>query len=106
MRSVSGSPSRRGLDTFDDLLAEAVVLVGAAGLRREGEDALLVGRALFEADAARDGGLEDAIAEHLGDGFLDVARQSRALVVERDHRPEELQVRVRPRADLLDRLQK
>src|SRR5438093_6911513 len=107
MRTVSGSPKRRGrgLDTFDDLLAEAVVLVGAARLGSEGEDALLVGRALLEADALRDGGAEDAVAEHLGDRLADVLRECGPLVVERDHRPQQLEVRVRTGADLLDGLQ-
>src|SRR5437867_636298 len=84
MRTVSGSPNRRGLglDTFDDLLAEAVVLVGAARLRSEGEDALLVGRALLEADALRDGRPEDAVAEDVGDRLAHIARERRSLVVE------------------------
>src|SRR5947199_1274011 len=107
MRTVSGSPKRRGLglDTFDDLLAEAVVLVGAAGLGSEGEDALLVGRALLEADALRDGGPEDAVAEDVGDGLAHVTREGRALVVERDHRAQQLQVGVGTGADLLHGLQ-
>src|SRR5437667_246516 len=94
MRTVSGSPKRRGLglDTFDDLLAEAVVLVGAAGLGSEGEDALLVGRALLEADALRDGGPEDAVAEDVGDGLAHVTREGRALVVERDPRGGDVEV--------------
>jgi hypothetical protein len=105
MRSVSGSPSRLGLDTFDDLLAEAVVLGGTARLRRESENAFLVGRALFEADAAGDGGMEDPVPEHLGDGLLHVAGKRGALVVQRDHRPQQLQVRVGARADLFHRFQ-
>src|SRR5438128_5031634 len=107
MRTVSGSPKRRGrgLDTFDDLLAEAVVLVGAARLGSEGEDALLVGRALLEADALRDGRPEDAVAEDVGDRLAHVARERRSLVVESDHRAQKLQVRVGPGADLLHRLQ-
>src|SRR5215212_4132242 len=105
MRSVSGSPSLRGLDTFDDLLAEAVVLVGAARLRRESEDALLVGRAFFEADAARDRGVEHPVPEDLRDGLLHVARERRPLVVQRDDGAEELEVRIGAGADLLDRLE-
>src|SRR5436190_4435396 len=83
MRSVSGRPIRRGLDTFDDLLAEAVVLVGPAGLRREGEDRLFVRRTLFEPDALADGRPEHAAAEDLRYGLLHIARQGRALVVQR-----------------------
>src|SRR5258708_12674515 len=101
MRSVSGRPIRRGLDTFDDLLAEAVVLVGPAGLRREGEDRLFVRRTLFEADALADGRAEHAAAEDLRDGLLHIARQGRALVVQRYHRAQELEVRIGPRPDLL-----
>src|SRR5437660_7989517 len=86
MRSVSGRPIRRGLDTFDDLLAEAVVLVGPAGLRREGEDRLFVRRTLFEPDALADGRAEHAAAEDLRDGLLHIPREGRALVVQRDHR--------------------
>src|SRR5437762_9106094 len=105
MRSVSGNPIRRGLDTFDDLLAQAVVLVGSRGLRREGEDRLLVRRALLEPDALGDRGAEHAVPEDAADRLLHVARERRALVVERDHRAQQLQVRVRTRADLLHRLQ-
>src|SRR5262245_22330655 len=101
MRSVSGRPNRRALDTFDDLLAKAVVLVGAARLRREGEDALLVRRTLFEPDALADRRVEHAVAEDVGDRLLHVARERRALVVERDHGAEQLQLGVRARADLL-----
>src|SRR5256885_1917709 len=104
MRRVSGRPIRRGLDTFDVLLAEAVVLVGSAGLRREGEDRLLVGRTLFEANALADRGAEHAVAEDVGDRLLHVARERRALVVQRDHRAQQLQVRIWTRADLVDRL--
>src|SRR2546425_13231775 len=69
MRTVWGRPKRRvrGLDTFDDLLAEAVVLVGAARLGSEREDALLVGRALLEADALRDRRAQDAVAGDPGE---------------------------------------
>src|SRR3954469_13058750 len=81
MRRVSGRPIRRGLDTFDDLLAEAVVLVGSAGLRREGEDRLLVGGTLFEANALADRGAEHPVAEDVGDRLLHVARERRALVM-------------------------
>src|SRR6267378_860071 len=106
MRTVSGRPKRRGrgLDTFDDLLAEAVVLVGAARLGSEREDALLVGRALLEADALRDRRAEDAVAEDLRDRLADVLRECRPLVVEGDHRAQQLEVRVRTGADLLHRL--
>src|SRR5438445_8345649 len=98
MRSVSGRPIRRGLDTFDDLLAEAVVLVRSGGLRREREDGLLVRRALLEPDALADRGAEHAVAEDLADGLLHVARERGALVVQRDHGSQQLQVRVGPGA--------
>src|SRR5687768_2348919 len=101
MRSASGRPMRRGLDTFHDLLAEAVVLVRSAGLGREGEDRLLVGRALFEPDALGDGGAEEAVSEHVGDRLVHVARKRGPLVVEGDHRAQELQLGVRTRADLV-----
>src|SRR2546428_9576459 len=105
MRTVSGRPKRRGrgLDTFDDLLAEAVVLVGAARLGSEREDALLVGRALLEADALRDRRAEDAVAEHLGDRPSDVPPERRPLFLEGDHRSPGLEVRGRTGADLLHR---
>src|SRR5512136_2631384 len=80
MRMDSGRPMRRGLDTFDDLLAELVVLVSAARLRREGEDRLAVGRALLQADALGDGRVEDPAAEHLGHRLVHVAGERRALV--------------------------
>ena len=75
MRRVSGSPRRRGLDTFDDLLTELVVLVRATGLGRKGEDRLPVRRALLEADALRDRRLEDSAPKDLADGPLNVARE-------------------------------
>jgi hypothetical protein len=105
MRRLVGRPMRRGLDTFDDLLAKTVVLEGARRLRGEGEDRLLVGRALLQPDALRDDRLENAVPEHLADGLLDVARQRRAAVVERDDRAEQLEVRVRASPDLVDGLQ-
>src|SRR5262249_42694589 len=72
MRSDSGCPPRLMLDTFDHLLAQTIVLVGAARLRREGEDRLLVGGALLEADALADRRVEDAVAEDLANGLLNV----------------------------------
>src|SRR5262245_51154710 len=105
MRRESGRPARRRLDTFDDLLAKPVVLISAGRLRREGEDRLAVRGALFEADALADRGLEEPIAEHLADRLLDVARQGRSPVVERDDRSQKLQVGIGARADLLDGLE-
>src|SRR5262245_24071247 len=105
MRMLSGRPIRRTLDTFDDLLAEAVVLVGAAGLGSEAEDGLAVGGALLEANALRDRRVEDAAAEHLAHRLVHVAGESRALVVERDDGAEQLEVRVRTRPDLVHGLQ-
>src|SRR5215468_11042015 len=105
MRMLSGRPRRRTLDTFDDLLAEAVVLVGAAGLGSEAEDRLAVRRALLQADALRDRRLEDAAAEDLADRLVHVAGEGRALVVQRDDGAEQLEVRVRPRADLVHGLE-
>src|SRR3970040_754423 len=94
MRIVSGRPMRRGLDTFDDLLAELVVLVGSGRLGCKREDGLAMRRALLEADALRDRRHEDASAKHLAHGLVDITRESRPLVVEGDHRPEQLEVRV------------
>src|SRR5687767_4524459 len=105
MRSVSGRPRRRALDTFDDLLTEFVVFQRARGLGREREDRLAMGRALLQADALRDGRLEDSAAEDLGDRLLYVPRQRRAFVVERDQRAQKLQLGVRARPDLLDGLE-
>src|SRR5512137_1520417 len=102
---VPGRPRRRGLDTFDDLLTELVVLVRAARLRRKSEDGLAVGGALLEADALRDGRLEDPAAEDPGHRLVDVPRQGRALVVERDDRTQQLEVRVGASPDAIDRFQ-
>src|SRR5437899_7521127 len=102
MASVTGSPR---LGTIDDLLAQTVVLARAGRVRREGEDRLLVGRALLEPHALGDHGLEDFPAEYLLNLRPDVARERRPLVVHRDHHAENPQRRVRPRADLLDRLE-
>src|SRR5437867_2430122 len=57
MRRSVGRP--RGLDTADDLLAEAIVVERAARVRREGEDRFLVSGTLLEPDALRDHGVED-----------------------------------------------
>src|SRR4029453_36209 len=75
-------------------------------LRREGEDRLLVSRAFLETNALADRRVEDAVAEDVTDGLLNVTRQGRALVVERYHRAEELQLRVGASADLVDCLEK
>ena len=48
---------------------------------------------------------EDASAEHFAHRLVDVLGESRALVVERDHRAEQLQVGIRARADPIDRLE-
>src|SRR5262245_18688523 len=105
MRIASGRPRRLGLDTFDDLLAELVVLVGATRLGGEREDGLAMRRAFLEPDALRDRRLQDAIAEDLAHGLVDVLRQCGPLVVERDDRSEQLQLRIRPRADAIDRFE-
>src|SRR4030042_969251 len=105
MRMVSGRPRRRGLDTFDDLLTELVVLVGTARLRREREDRLPVCRALLEANALRDRRREDPAAEDFGHGLVHVTRQRRALVVQRDDGAEQLEVGVRAGADAVHGLQ-
>jgi len=87
---VSGRPRRRGLDTFDDLLTEAVVLVGAARLRGEGEDRLPVGglssrRMLLLIVVSKTPPAKDR-----ADGLLNVAREGRPLVVEGDDGAQEL----------------
>src|SRR5258706_3652995 len=98
---VSGRPRRRGLDTFDDLLTEAVVLVGAARLRGEGEDRLPVGRTLLEADALADRRFEDPPAKDRADRFLNVAREGRPPVVEGDDGAQELELGIGPGLDPL-----
>ena len=62
-------------------------------------------RTLFEPDALADGRAEHAAAEDLRDGLLHIAGQGRALVVQRDHRAQQLEVGIGPRPDLFDRLQ-
>src|SRR5215471_8131691 len=105
IRSASGRPIRRGLDTFDDLLAELVVLVGATRLGGEREDRLAMRRAFLEPDALRDRRLQDAITENFAHGLVNVLRQRRPLVVERDDGAEQLQLRIRARADAIDGLE-
>src|SRR5262245_32189115 len=105
MRSASGRPIRRGLDTFDDLLAELVVLVGATRLGSEREDRLAMRRAFLEPDALRNRRLQDAITENLAHGLVHVLRQRRPLVVERDDGAEKLELGIRARADAVDRLE-
>src|SRR5512145_878145 len=102
MRCVWGSPIRRTLDTRDDLLTQAVVLVGSTGLGRKGEDRFLVGRALLEADALGDGRLEDSVSEDIRDSPLDVSGKSRSLVVESNDGSKKLELRIRTGADLVD----
>src|SRR5262245_50549566 len=105
MRSDSGRPIRRTLDTFDYLFTEPVVLVRPTRLWREGEDRLTVSRTLLQPDALGDRRLENAISENLADGLLDVARKRRAAVVQRNHGPKELEIGIRARADLLHGLE-
>src|SRR6266850_1916199 len=102
-RSV-GRP--RGLDTADDLLAEAIVVERAARVRREGEDRFLVGGTLLEPDALRDHRVEDLLAEDFRDLLPDVPSKDRSLVVERDHDSEDLQFGIGPGFHLLHRLEK
>src|SRR6185436_14110965 len=105
MRIVSGRPRRWGLDTFDHLLAELVVLVRAARLWSEREDGLLVRGTFLEANALGDRGVEHAIAEDLADRLLHVARERRTAIVQRDHRTQQFEIGIRTRANLLDRLE-
>src|SRR2546426_7519167 len=63
IRTVWGRPMRLGLDTLDDLLTEAVVLVSPARLWREAEDRLAVRRAPLEAEALGDRRVEDSAPE-------------------------------------------
>src|SRR5215471_15019539 len=98
-----GSPRR--LDTGKHLLRQRVILRGAARARGEGEDRLAMRRTLLEADALGDRRLEDLVAEDADDLVVDVLPDDRALVVKRDHDPQDPQVRVGPGLDLVDRLQ-
>src|SRR3954463_3264378 len=102
MRTVSGSPR---LGTVHDLLTQAVVLGGSARIRRERENRFLVGRALFEPHTLGNDGVENLAAEHLVDLRTNVARERGPLVVHGDDDAENLQARIRPGANLLDRLQ-
>src|SRR4030095_2365192 len=102
MRSVSGSPR---FDTLDDLLAQAVVIGGAARLGRKREDRFLVRRALLQAHALADHGLEHLSAEYLLDLLADVPRQRGPLVVHGDYHAENTQRRIRPLPHFLDRLE-
>src|SRR5262249_51052281 len=70
-----------GSDTAQHLFGETVVLVRSRGLRREGEDRLAVGRALLQADALGDHGLEDLDPEDPLDLIVDVLGEQGPLVV-------------------------
>src|SRR5262249_15746972 len=103
MCDSAGRPRR--LDTGKHLLGQGVVLGGAARPRRKGEYGLLVGGTLLQANALRDRGLEDLLAEDSGDLFVDVLTEDRPLVVEGDHDAQDLQVGVGASLDLVDRLE-
>src|SRR6202035_1422450 len=91
-------------DTAQDLLRQPVVLVGSCRPRSEGEDRLPVGRALFEADALGDDGLEHLDPEDPLNLLVDVLGEQRPLVIERDQRPQDLELRIGADLDLVDRL--
>src|SRR6185295_2876685 len=102
----TGSPRlRAGSDTAQHLLGQPVVLVGPARPRREGEDRLPVGGALLQPHALGDHRLEDLDAEDPLDLLQDVLGQQGALVVHSNEGAEDLELRIRPDLDLVDRLQ-
>src|ERR1017187_3488872 len=103
IREVSGRPRR--LDTGEDLLGQAVVLERARRSRSKREDGLLVRRRFLEANGLRDGGLEELPLEDVPDLALNVLPEGRAPVVKRDHDTQNLEVRIWPALDLLDRLE-
>src|SRR5204863_1677183 len=104
IRASVGRPRLR-LDTRENLLGKGVILGRAARARRESENRFAVGRTLFQADALGTRGFEELFAEDRADLVVDILRDNRSPVVERDQDPQESQGRVRPCLDLVDRLQ-
>src|SRR5512143_260928 len=103
MREVSGRPRR--LDTREDLLRQAVVLERARRARSEREDGFSIRGRLLQPNGLRDRRLEELVLEDLVDLTPDVFPESGALVVKRDHDAQDLEVRIRPVLDFLDRLE-
>src|SRR6476659_6347152 len=99
MRTVCGRPR---LGTIHDLLAQPVILGGAGRFGRKGEDRLLVGRALLQADTLGYHGLEYLVAEDFVDLRTDIAAERGAFVVHRDDDAKDSEIRIGPRANLFD----
>src|SRR6266850_5418861 len=74
-------------------------------MRGEAEDRFLVRRTLLETHTPGDYGSEHLGTEHLADVVADVPTEDGPLVVNRDDDSEKLEMRVRTRLDLLDRLE-
>src|SRR4026209_114448 len=102
MRTVCGRPR---LGPIDVLLAQPVILGGAGRFGRKGEDRLLVGGALLQADTLGYHGLEYLTAENFVDLRSDIAAERGALVVHGDDDAEDSQIGIGPRANLLDGLE-
>src|SRR5689334_22815505 len=102
MRTLVGKPR---LDTFDDLLGQAVVLGRPGRIGSKAEDRFLVSGALLQPHALADQGLEYLGTEDLVDLLLDVLAERRPAVVHRDHDADDLKRRVRTRPYLVDGLE-
>src|ERR1700722_123684 len=88
-RAVSPLPSaRRGLSAFlftcEDLLGETDVAFGAAGADVIGQDSHPVAGRLSQANAPRNNGLEDLVAEEVFEVGCDLAGQICAIVEHRE----------------------
>ena len=90
---------------MQDLLRQLSVLFRSGRIRRVGEDRFLVRRALFQTDVLADDGLEDFVAENLVHLLLNIARQVGALVEERNHDAQQLELGIGPGAHALERFQ-
>src|SRR3954465_11968046 len=102
MCTVCGRPR---LGTVHDLLAQSVILGGAGRFWREGEDRLLIGGALLQADALGYHRLEYLAAKHLVDLRPDIAAERRPLVVHGDDDSENLERGIGARTNFFNRLE-
>ena len=90
---------------LERILHERTILAQVTASKSPREDGFLVSRALLQADALTDGGLEELVPEHLMDLIPDVAGQDGPPVIQGDHRAENLQIGVGSDLDLVDGLQ-
>src|SRR5579863_7933932 len=97
-----GLAGREGSDTAQDLLRKPVILERSRRPGSKREDRLSVRRALFQANALGDDGVEDLDAEDALDLFEDVLCEQRPLVVHGDQRAQDLQLWIGPELDLVD----